>query len=255
MAQTKNKTINRLVNEGKIKQGSDQMGFYDYSPEEIKNSLNTTEAKIASIGGESGFDDQISVDVTPEEATTFVSKVDEEGNRRPETEISMEDMKIAINDNFAEGFVPLGISPIEFLEHQEDLFEQTGVIHPAVPLMYSDDPKEHAVVLKALNNQDKHVPLHYKMTPEEKAMLYSEPLSAGPRIDWQSTADRAKDFGRVASTLATGNPVAQAMLAYETVRNLEIGKTWTLDDALSNLKNKKGLSILVGKRQEDKGGY
>lgn len=236
-----------------------QMGFYDYSPQEVKDSLGTTEAKISLIGGVSGFDDQISVDVTPEESTTFISKVDQDGNRRPETERTFEEVReeelYQISSNFADIGYELGIDPVETALHYEYLEEKTGLMNPILPLMYSRDIETIEVAKIAMRNQNSHHYLDYKMTPKQKAILNNEPSHLGPGVDWRTTGQKAIETAAYMNRWQA-NPVELAQMAYEKMRNLEIGKLFTLNDGLTRLKNKNGEQILVGEPQDNStGGY
>lgn len=230
-------------------------GSFDYTPSEVQESLGTQEAKIAPLGGISGQEDVTSVDVTPEGAETIVSKVDIEGERIENTQMSMEDMKMQMQGIFAEPFAELEVDPIQFVEWHEELFEQSGVIHPAVPLMYSQDTEDHAVAIKAVANQKAGLMLEHGMTPKERAILNNEPTISGPRVDFRSTAQKAKETGLALARFAMSNPMEQANMSYNLMRNLEIGKFWNLDYGLTNFKNKKGQPMFVGEIQDNKGGY
>jgi hypothetical protein len=254
-----------------------QMGFYDYSPQEVKDSLGTTEAKIALIGGETGFDDQISVDVTPEESTTFISKVDQNGNRRPGTEKTifvrptedkftstsynepigpvfdedyLRERDFSLLDNFGKFGEEIDMNPIDFVNHHFDIASKGGPIHPAVSLMISDNPEEHSIAMKVLMNQKEGHYYDYKLNPRERAIYNGEPISVGPPTETASTGEKAKAAGAYEDKFK-GNPIELAQMAYQRMVNLEIGKLWKLDDGLLNLKNKDGDSILEQEQKQE----
>lgn len=168
-------------------------------------------------------------------------------------EIEMEN-KTNMRNRYADISMEIGFDPVEYVDMNDANDKEFGTFNPLVPLMFSEDPKVIDTVKTALRNQKAGVYFDTGMTPMQRAILNGERVELGPPTETVSPLQKALTAAKSNEAMAFINPLIAIENAYNKMRNLEIGKIWTLDDALINLKDRNGNNILTGK-SENQGEY
>ena len=171
----------------------------------------------------------------------------------PIEQIEMEN-KLAMQNRYADLAVELNFDPVEYIDMNDANDLKFGTVNPIVPLMFSEDPKVIETVKVALRNQKAGTYFDMGMTPMQRGILNGERVDLGAPIETVSTAKRALTAASNNALLSSINPVFGLINSMNKIRNLEIGKKWTLNDGLINLKGKNGDSLL-SPQYENKEGY
>tara|TARA_X000001382_G_scaffold100709_2_gene75320 strand:- start:64 stop:714 length:651 start_codon:yes stop_codon:yes gene_type:complete len=171
----------------------------------------------------------------------------------PIEQIEMEN-KLAMQNRYADLAMELNFDPVEYIDMNDANDSEFGTVNPIVPLMFSEDPKVIETVKVALRNQKAGTYFDTGMTPTQRGILNGERVDLGAPIETVSTAKKALTAAANNELLSSMNPVLGLINSMNKIRNLEIGKKWTLNDGLINLKSKNGDNLL-SPQYEDKEGY